>query len=167
MPRSKMVEAFKTDVNSVHLRRRQFLARRRRPGRGALECDHHRLPFTSPIRPLLEAVSRRSASEAATRSSTTRFPRPSQAQARFRPADSHEDRHGIVVILDPRVLTKPYGKQFLGSLPEILAHRGSPWPAWATSVDRTSEVVRTSHWKVIIYGRAVRRECAWPAIWAA
>ena len=30
---------------------------------------------------------------------------------------SREDR-GIVAILDPRVLTKPYGRTFLNSLPE-------------------------------------------------
>jgi ATP-dependent DNA helicase DinG len=43
---------------------------------------------------------------------------------------SHEDR-GTVVILDPRMLTKPYGRVFLDSLPparvEIEAFEDGGW----------------------------------------
>ena len=35
---------------------------------------------------------------------------------------SHDD-HGIVVVLDPRITTKPYGRSFIQSLPECPIER--------------------------------------------
>jgi ATP-dependent DNA helicase DinG len=118
MPRSKMVEAFKSDINSVIFGADTFWQGVDVPGEALSNVIITRLPFSVPSHPLLEArledIRRRG------RSPFVEYQVPEAViklkQGFGRLIRAKTDR-GIVVILDPRVLTKPYGRTFLDSLP--------------------------------------------------
>ena len=109
---------FQSQPPGSALRHRQLLARRGRARRRAGQRHHHaaavRRARPSPGRgPPGSHQGRR-------RQSVFRVPvalRRHQAQAGLRPLDPLAPRYGMVVILDPRVRTKRYGKVFLDSLP--------------------------------------------------
>lgn len=118
LPRSKMVEAFKADVDSVLFGTDTFWQGVDVPGEALSNVIIVRLPFSVPDRPLLEAR----LDEIRLRGGNPflEFQVPETAiklkQGFGRLVRSRTDR-GIVVILDPRVVTKPYGRTLLGSLP--------------------------------------------------
>ena len=88
-------------------------------GRGLRNVIITRLPFDPPDRPLTEARSERLQQLGRDPFRDDAVPR---AVIRFKQGfgrliRSHRDS-GMVVILDPRVLSKPYGRMFLDSLPD-------------------------------------------------
>ena len=118
MPRSKMVEAFKADVNSVIFGADTFWQGVDVPGEALSNVIITRLPFSVPSHPLLEArledIRRRGGSPFVEYQVPEAVIKLKQGFGRL--IRTKDDR-GIVVILDPRVLTKPYGRTFLNSLP--------------------------------------------------
>src|SRR4051794_41465584 len=118
MPRSKMVEAFKSDVDSVIFGADSFWQGVDVPGEALSNVIIVRLPFSVPSHPLLEA--RLEAIRQRGGNPFVEYQVPEAViklkQGFGRLIRSKADR-GIVVILDPRVLTKPYGRTFLSSLP--------------------------------------------------
>jgi ATP-dependent DNA helicase DinG len=119
MPRSKMVDAFKADVNSVIFGVESFWQGVDVPGEALSNVIITRLPFSVPTHPLLEArledIRRRGGNPFVEYQVPEAVIKLKQGFGRL--IRTKSDR-GIVVILDPRVLTKPYGRTFLKSLPD-------------------------------------------------
>jgi ATP-dependent DNA helicase DinG len=119
MPRSKMVDAFKADVNSVIFGADSFWQGVDVPGEALSNVIITRLPFSVPSHPLLEArledIRRRGGNPFLEYQVPEAVIKLKQGFGRL--IRTKTDR-GIVVILDPRVLTKPYGRTFLKSLPD-------------------------------------------------
>src|SRR5947209_12647206 len=118
MPRSKMVEAFKADVHSVIFGADSFWQGVDVPGEALSNVIIVRLPFSVPSHPLLEArleaIRRRGGNPFVEYQVPEAVIKLKQGFGRL--IRSKTDR-GIVGILDPRVLSKPYGRTFLSSLP--------------------------------------------------
>ena len=118
MPRSKMVEAFKSDVDSVIFGADSFWQGVDVPGEALSNVIIVRLPFSVPSHPLLEArledIRRRGGNPFMEYQVPEAVIKLKQGFGRL--IRSKSDR-GIVAILDPRVHTKPYGRTFLNSLP--------------------------------------------------
>src|SRR3954466_10769560 len=109
MPRSKMVEAFKADVDSVIFGVDSFWQGVDVPGEALSNVVIVRLPFSVPSHPLiearLEAIRRRGGNPFLEYQVPEAVIKLKQGFGRL--IRSKSDR-GIVVILDPRVLSKPY-----------------------------------------------------------
>jgi ATP-dependent DNA helicase DinG len=119
LPRSKMVEAFKADVNSVIFGADSFWQGVDVPGESLSNVIIVRLPFSVPSHPLLEArledIRRLGGNPFVEYQVPEAVIKLKQGFGRL--IRTRTD-HGIVVILDPRVRTKPYGRTFLSSLPD-------------------------------------------------
>jgi len=114
--RTALIKAFREDVGSVLLGTESFWAGVDVPGESLSCVVIDRLPFPSPEDPVLDAI----------REHDSRWfmhhglPRAVLAfkQGFGRLIRSAGDR-GVVVVLDPRILTRPYGRLFLRSLPRV------------------------------------------------
>lgn len=118
MPRTKMLEEFRHTPHAVLFGVDSFWQGVDVRGDALQMVIITRLPFTVPDRPLtqarLETITARGGNAFVEYSVPEAIIKLKQGFGRL--IRTHSD-HGHVVILDPRVLTKAYGQQFLAALP--------------------------------------------------
>ncbi len=118
-PRSRLLEQFKNTPRSVLFGTDSFWMGVDVPGEALSNVIITRLPFAVPDHPLVEAklelIQERGGD------SFTEYSLP-EAILKFRQGVGRLIRtkgdHGIVVVLDNRIVTKPYGRAFLNALPK-------------------------------------------------
>ncbi len=119
LSRHSMIEAFKEDINSVIFGTASFWEGVDVRGEALSNVIIVKLPFAVPTHPVTEArfnqIEKQGGNAFMEYSLPEAIIRLKQGFGRLIRNKTDE---GIVVILDPRVLTKPYGRQFLNSLPE-------------------------------------------------
>ena len=118
-PRSKLLEQFKTTPRSVLFGTDSFWGGVDVPGEALSNVIITRLPFAVPDYPLIEA--KLELVEERGGDAFTEYSLP-EAILKLRQGVGRLIRtkgdHGIIVILDNRIVTKPYGRAFLQALPK-------------------------------------------------
>ena len=125
LPRNRLIEIFRRDLNSVLLATTSYREGIDVPGEALSNLILHRLPFPVPDEPVTEARMERIEEDGG--SSFREYELPAAVIA-FKQAFGRLIRrrtdYGIFLCLDKRLLTRRYGGQFLQALPRCEIVRG-------------------------------------------
>lgn len=121
--RTQLLDAFRRDPNGVLFGTDSFWQGVDVPGDALTNVIITKLPFSVPDHPLLEARLDAIKSRGGNPFSEYQLP---EAVIKFRQGFGRLIRTktdtGIVVVLDPRIQSKPYGRMFRESLPDVQVH---------------------------------------------
>jgi ATP-dependent DNA helicase DinG len=120
MPRTRLIDEFRKDVNSVLMGVESFWAGVDVPGESLSCVFMDRLPFMTPEDPVLDALTERDKEWFMKYSVPKAIIAFKQGFGRL--IRTTTDR-GVVVVLDKRISTKFYGKLFVQSLPSVQQSR--------------------------------------------
>ncbi|MFQ5463281.1 MAG: ATP-dependent DNA helicase [Phycisphaerae bacterium] len=121
--RSQMLDRFRAEPRSVLFGTDTFWAGVDVPGEALSNVIITKLPFSVPTQPIVEARAERIKEAGGNPFMELHVPEAilKLKQGVGRLIRTRRDS-GIVVILDPRVVSKPYGKHFLAALPDCPVH---------------------------------------------
>ncbi len=123
LPRTQMLDAFRNDPNSVIFGTASFWTGVDVPGKALSNVIIVKLPFAVPDHPLVAARQEQIESQGGRAFSEYALP---EAILKFRQGFGRlirsKDDHGIVVVLDNRIIRTGYGKAFLASIPDCSRH---------------------------------------------
>ena len=118
-PRTKLLEQFKSTPRSVLFGTDSFWSGVDVPGEALSNVIITRLPFAVPDHAVDRSQTRTDSGPRRRRVHRVLIAGSNpEISTRRRPFDSHNDRSRIVVILDNRIVTKPYGRAFMQALPK-------------------------------------------------
>ncbi len=119
-PRAALLEMFRSTPRSVLLATSSFWEGIDVPGSALSHVLIDKLPFDVPTDPLNEARMARLELDGNSAFDSYQLPRAAIAfRQGFGRLIRHKADRGIVTVLDPRIVTKRYGRFFLDSLPEV------------------------------------------------
>ncbi len=119
-PRERLLEAFRSDIDSVLMATASFWQGVDVPGEALTLVIIDKVPFAPPDEPMISARVEAAERDGRSGFETVQLPRAAMLLKQgFGRLLRTEDDHGVVAVLDRRIVTRRYGAYLLGALPDV------------------------------------------------